>query len=137
MRIEIHCQRCGESISINEKGKGTVQCPECFYAFNVPATAADVPRLCTLLEDDAFPVQEAAAMALSDLGAVEALPQLLRAYQRGVEDGDDNGGFAIVLEALVEKNEAAATPVLRDLAQSKDSGIAELAAWLLEEMHDA
>jgi hypothetical protein len=89
LRIEIFCQRCGESISIDDEGKGTVYCPRCFYEFNVPATAAHIPRLCTLLEDDAWPVREAAASWMSDLGAVDALPQLLRAYERGIEDGHD------------------------------------------------
>jgi hypothetical protein len=41
---------------------------------------------------------------------------------------------------LVEMNEAAARPLLRELAQSADYGMRETAAWLLEfgqESHDA
>ena len=84
--------------------------------------------------------ERSAGSWLSDSGAVGALPQFLRAYERGIEDGHDNNGFDAVIENLVERNEAAATPVLRDLAQSKDSFIAEMAAELLrhlEAMHDA
>jgi len=128
MRIEIFCQRCGESLSIDDKGKGTVECPQCFYEVNVPATAADIPRLCTLLEEG----PEAAAWALSDLGAVDALPQLLHALQRGFEHGDDNDGMSSALVDLIEGNPESSRQILTGLAQSSDPYMRENANWLLE-----
>ena len=64
------------------------------------ATIEDVPRLLDLLNDDSFFVREAAAWPLSDLGVVEALPVLLDAYQRGLDEGHDNDGFSAALADL-------------------------------------
>lgn len=95
------------------------------------ATAEDVPKLVNLLEDENFFVREAAAWPLSELGRTEALPQLLRAYQRGLDEGHDNDGFSTALIDLFEMNQSAAAPVLRELSGAGESGIAETASWLL------
>jgi hypothetical protein len=39
---------------------------------------------------------------VSDLGPVDALPQLLASYQRGLKEGHDNDGFSATLVDLVE-----------------------------------
>ena len=64
------------------------------------STEEDVPQLVALLEDDSFYVREAAAWPLAELGRTEVLPQLLRAYQRGLDEGDDNDGFSAALIEL-------------------------------------
>ena len=95
------------------------------------ATADDVPRLLHMLNDSSFFVREAAAWPLSDLGRVEALPQLLGAYQRGLDEGHDNDGFSAALIDLVEMNVVAAVPQLRKLAEAGSDADRENAAWLL------
>jgi HEAT repeat protein len=109
-------------------------------ALQAEATPEDVPRLVELLNDESFFVREAAAWPLSDLAQIDALPQLLKAYQRGLDEGHDNDGFSAALIDLVEMNEAAAKPLLLELTQSADNGVRETASWLLgfaEESHDA
>ena len=69
-------------------------------ALQTEATPDDVPRLIDLLNDESFFVREAAAWPLSDLGQVEAFPQLLKAYQRGLVEGHDNDGFSAALISL-------------------------------------
>ena len=95
------------------------------------ATASDVPRLLNLLEDSSFFVREAAAWPLSDLGRVDVLPQLLEAYQRGLDEGHDNDGFSAALIDLVEMNSAAAVPQLQKLVETGSAAARENAAWLL------
>jgi hypothetical protein len=58
--------------------------------------------LIELLADESFFVREAAAWPLSDLGRLDALPQLLAAYQRGLAEGHDNDGFSASLIDLVQ-----------------------------------
>jgi HEAT repeat protein len=95
------------------------------------ATASDVPRLLTLLEDSSFFVREAAAWPLSDLGRVEVLPQLLETYQRGLDEGHDNDGFSAALIDLVEMNSAAAVPQLQTVVETGSAAARENATWLL------
>jgi len=54
----------------------------------------DLPRLMDLLNEQTAFVREAAAWPISELAGAEALPQLLRAYQLGEAEGDDNDGFS-------------------------------------------
>ena len=96
------------------------------------ASMEDVPHLLELLSDDSFFVREAAAWPLSDLGCVSALPQLLAAYQRGLDDGHDNDGFSAALVDLVSVNRGEAKAQLETLAHSPDQKVARTAKWLLE-----
>ena len=71
------------------------------------STRDDLPWLMSLLHDPAFTVREAAAWPISELAGVSALPELLRAYQRGLDDGHDNDGLSTALIELVEADMAA------------------------------
>lgn len=95
------------------------------------ATSEDVSRLLSLLDDTSFFVREAAAWPLSDLGRVEALPQLLGAYQRGIDEGHDNDGFSAALMDLVEMNSAAAVPLLQRIVETGSAADRKNATWLL------
>jgi HEAT repeat protein len=104
------------------------------------ASHADVDALVQLLMDESFFVREAAAWPLSDLGRIDVLPQLLSAFQRGLDEGHDNDGFSTALIGLVQSNRAEAQIVLRSLATDKDIALRENAIWLLEfaiDAHDA
>ena len=96
------------------------------------ATTADIPLLLGLLEDDSFFVREAAAWPLSDLGCVDALPQLLAAYQRGLDEGHDNDGMSAALADLVCGNQHASRVRLEALARGDALDLRAHAAWLLE-----
>lgn len=96
------------------------------------ATAEDVPGLLELLKEESFFVREAAAWPLSDLGRVDLLPQLLVAYQRGLDEGHDNDGFSAALIDLVGMNREGARPSLEALARSSDPNFVSHATWLLE-----
>src|SRR5258706_599213 len=87
------------------------------------ASAEDVPRLLELLLDDSFFVREAAAWPLSDLGWMDALSQLLCAYQRGLDEGHDNDGFSAALIDLVTAKPSAAKPRLESLAAGADPSL--------------
>lgn len=95
------------------------------------ATIEDVPRLLDLLNDDSSFVREAAAWPLSDLGVVEALPVLLDAYQRGLDEGHDNDGFTAALADLVEANPDLSRRRLESLVHESRPG-SEHAQWLLQ-----
>jgi hypothetical protein len=95
------------------------------------ATADDVPRLVSLLSDASFFVREAAAWPLSDLGRTDVLPELLFAYQRGLDEGHDNDGFSAALVDLVEAHPSEATPTLRIIVEGCGNGPGETAKWLL------
>src|SRR5438552_475829 len=71
------------------------------------STVEDIPRLLLLLKDESFFVREAAAWPLSDLGVTAALPDLLEALHRGVQEGHDNDGLNAALADLAEANPGA------------------------------
>jgi HEAT repeat protein len=96
------------------------------------ASTEDVPRLVELMADESFFVREAAAWALSDLGRVELLSQLLAAYNRGLAEGHDNDGFSAALIDLVQLKPVEAQAQLSVLASSTDPELRESAVWLLE-----
>jgi hypothetical protein len=96
------------------------------------ATSDDLPRLTDLLEDDDFFVREAAAWPVSELAGPSALRELLVAYQRGFDDGQDNDGFTTALIDLVETDRNASRQVLEALAQEGDAAMRENAMWLLD-----
>ena len=96
------------------------------------ATREDVPRLVGLLADDAFFVREAAAWPLSDLGVTEALPQLLEAVYRGIQEGHDNDGLNAALADLAEMNPAPARGAVNVLVATGPAHLREHALSLLE-----
>src|ERR1700690_1697864 len=64
------------------------------------ATAEDLPRLRILLDDEDSFIREAAAWPLSEIAGASALPELLRAFQRGLDARDDIDGFSTALADL-------------------------------------
>ena len=99
---------------------------------NERATPEDVPRLQSLLEDENFFIREAAAWPLCRIAGLSMLTKLLRAYQRGLEQGHDNDGFSAALIELVESDKDAARQALIPLGASSDPNMRENATWLLE-----
>ncbi len=95
------------------------------------ASVEDVPRLVALLSDSEFFVREAAAWPLSDLGRVEALPQLIEAHKAGSADGHDNDGLSAAVVDLVTANASASRPILLALIERSDSRARAVAEWLL------
>ena len=95
------------------------------------ATAGDVPRLRELLGDESFFVREAAAWPLTELAGVEHLPELLRAYQRGLDDGHDNDGFTTALIELAASDPVRVGHALEALTRSGDLSMRENAQWLI------
>ena len=85
-----------------------------------------------LLNDDNFFVREAAAWPVAELAGTSVLRELLVAYQRGFDDGQDNDGFTTALIDLVEASSGASKDVLKRLAEDPDSAVRENATWLLE-----
>jgi len=96
------------------------------------ATEDDVPRLRELLTDDSFFVRESAAWPLSELAGAVALPELLRAYQRGFDEGHDNDGFTTALIDLAAADPKGVRTVLQRIADSGDQGLRDNAIWLME-----
>jgi len=96
------------------------------------ATSEDLPRLMQLLTDDDGLVREAAAWPVCELAGASALPELLRALQRGFDEGLDNDGFQAALADLVVAHRTEARDALTRLAGSSDKATRDNAAWLLE-----
>jgi HEAT repeat protein len=97
------------------------------------ATLEDVPRLLALLESgDNFFVREAAAWPLAELVGPRVLRELFRAYQRGLDEGQDNDGFTTALLEVAGIYPREARVALADLAASADEPIRGHAKWLLD-----
>ncbi len=96
------------------------------------AAAADIPRLKALLLDESFYVREAVAWPLSALAGAAALPELLEAYQRGFDEGNDNDGFSALLMDMAATHPNGLRPVLDALAASGIAPLERNARWLLE-----
>ena len=96
------------------------------------ATREDVPRLVALLANDAFFVREAAAWPLSDLGVTEALPQLLEAVYRGIQECHDNDGLNAALADLAEMNPSPARAALNGIVATGPEHLRAHALSLLE-----
>jgi HEAT repeat protein len=88
------------------------------------ASSEDIPPLVHLLSDRSFFVREAEAWPLSDLGRVDVLPELLAAYQRGLDEGHDNDGFSAARIDLVQSKRVQAEAQLQVLARRSPPGAA-------------
>ncbi len=95
------------------------------------ASEEDVPRLRELLGDESFFVREAAAWPLTELAGPEHLHELLRAYQRGLDEGHDNDGFTTALIGMAEANPVRVRQSLEAIVHSGDTSMRENAHWLL------
>jgi len=95
------------------------------------ATGEDVPRLLELLQDESFFVREAAAWPLTELAGPDHLLELLRAFQRGLDEGHDNDGFTAALIDLAESEPGRVGRLLKALTSSDDESTRENAEWLL------
>jgi hypothetical protein len=97
------------------------------------STLEDVPRLLELLERaDNFFVREAAAWPLAELVGAQVLPALLRAYQRGFDEGHDNDGFTAALLEIPAIHPGHAKAALSELATEAAEPMRGHAKWLLE-----
>ena len=96
------------------------------------ASANDIQLLRELLNGaDAF-IREAAAWPISRIVGVPALRELLLAYQRGFDEGDDNDGFSTALIELATANPSGCKKVLLTLAEAEIASLRENADWLLQ-----
>jgi hypothetical protein len=96
------------------------------------ATANDLQRLRELLSGgDAF-VREAAAWPISRIVGAPAMRELLVAYQRGFDEGDDNDGFSTALIELATADPSGCREALLALAEADIASVRENAVWLLQ-----
>jgi hypothetical protein len=84
----------------------------------------DLPRLKVLLDDEDFFVKEAAAWPLSDLVGADVLPDLFRAFQRGLTNSTNNDGFSTALIDLPVTDPEGVRQRLLELMASGDSAMA-------------
>lgn len=96
------------------------------------ATREDLPKLMELLNDEDSFIREAAAWPVSELAGPSSLENLLIAYQRGLDEGQDNDGFSAALIDLVESHQEGSREILQRLAESGDEAKRENALWLLQ-----
>ena len=122
----------------NEISTGDVYAKAC-EKIRREARHEDLPMLRSLLADQSALVREAVAWPIADLEGLPALRDLLVAYQRGLDDGQDNDGFTALILDMVTEDTSAARDHLRSLARDADSQVRENALWLLshcEEVQD-
>lgn len=101
------------------------------YELDKIATKADLPRLYRLLRDEEFFIREAAAVPVSRLGGLRALPRLLDAWERGGREGHDCDGLTVPIWSVVENDPAASAKVLLKLIESRSQQRRQSAAWLM------
>ena len=92
---------------------------------------SDVPRLLGLLESDDFFVREAAAWPLAELVGPEVIGNLLKAYQRGFDEGHDNDGFTAALLEIPALHGETAVSAIRTVMENSTGTTKEHASWLL------
>lgn len=107
-------------------------CVEAASTLHASATPEDIPRLLSLLQSDAFFVREAAAWPLAELAGLAVLPQLLKAYQRGFDEGHDNDGFSTALLEIPALFGLEATRAIASLAETAEGTMKDHALWMLE-----
>lgn len=103
---------------------------EAFAALRREAKRTDLPWLKSLLKDKSALVREAAAAPIADLDGLSALRDLLAAFQRGVDEGHDQDGFAALLIDMVSEDSLEAAQYLKTLIRDDDRVVRELALWL-------
>ena len=96
------------------------------------ASTEDISRLVSLLSDPEFFVREAAAWPLSDLGCVEAIPQMIAAHIAGTAEGHDNDGLNAEMADLVSMNAEGSRRELQEVIASSNAEIRAVADWLLQ-----
>jgi HEAT repeat protein len=96
------------------------------------ATTEDIPRLLSLLDSADFFIREAAAWPLAELAGTSVLPQLLTAYQRGVDEGHDNDGFTAALLEIPALFGSEANRSIASLAETSEGTMKDNALWLLK-----
>ncbi|WP_411879404.1 HEAT repeat domain-containing protein [Polaromonas sp. YR568] len=107
-------------------------CVEAASRLHAGAVPEDIPQLLSLLESDDFFVREAAAWPLAELAGPAALPQLLKAYQRGFDEGHDNDGFSAALLEIPALFGPEATRAIAAFAETAEGKMKGHALWLLE-----
>ena len=100
-------------------------------AISEAADETRISELYSLLEDDNFFVREAAAVPLTRLEGVKALPKLFQALTHGNQDGHDNDLLSHVIAELLEAQQKEAAPVLLNLLADPDNKTRAHAAWAL------
>jgi len=101
-------------------------------AMRKEAKPSDLPLLLSLLKDKSPLVREAAAWPIAEIEGLNALRDLLLAFQGGVDDGCDQDGFAALLIDLVSTNASDAIPRLQALLRDREPAVKENARWLLD-----
>lgn len=107
-------------------------CVNAASRLSAESSAEDIPALLGLLETSDFFVREAAAWPLSELAGLDHLSELLRAYQRGFDEGHDNDGFTAALLEIPALFPADARRVIEGFVRSSDEPLRGHAQWLLE-----
>lgn len=107
-------------------------CVNAANRLHVESSIEDVPALLSLLRSADFLSREAAAWPLAELTGPMHLPELLLAYQRGFDEGQDNDGFTAALLEIASLYPAEAKPVLLNLGRTLEEPLRGHAAWLLE-----
>lgn len=106
-------------------------CVEAASKLYAGAAREDIPQLLPLLESDDFFVREAAAWPLAALAGPALLPQLLKAYQRGFDEGHDNDGFSAALLEIPALFGAEAARAIAGFAGTAEGTMKDHALWLL------
>jgi hypothetical protein len=96
------------------------------------STSEDVPALLELLRTGDFFEREAAAWPLAEISGVAHLFELLRAYEKGFEEGHDNDGFTAALLEIPALHPSDARSELSKLTGAANDPIRAHCVWLLE-----
>jgi HEAT repeat protein len=90
-----------------------------------------LPDLKALVESAEISILEAIGQPIANLEGLKALPILLRALDRGHEQGHDCDTLAFVIVDLVVSHFQDAAPVLLEMLRSQDDRTRANAAWLM------
>lgn len=95
-------------------------------------TAADLPRIYPLAEDEDYFVRVMAGDILAKSAGVAALPTLLAIMLRNEEEGFDNDGLDHATKALINANPITARTTLEQFARNGTPEAKKIAEWGLE-----
>lgn len=95
-------------------------------------TAADLPRIYALAEDEDYFVRVMAGDILAKTAGITALPTLLAIMVQNEEEGFENDGLDHATKALIIANPITARTTLRHFAESPNPNAQRVAAWGLE-----